>query len=275
MNPMNREASVNLITDKQRKIEISAVALTALGKFIFMDLLHWKLPFIVISILAWSAYVAYQKKRHPGILQYWGFRTDNFLEVVKMILPFGIVAAILFFIIGFYHDTLNITWHIIPILILYPVWGAVQQFLVISLVAGNLNDLQQYRINKLLIILITAILFGLLHYPYYWLILGTFILALLYGVIYLKSRNVYVMGLFHGWLGALYFYTVVGRDPFAEVFGKSYQRYISFMITSFQGDIIPVSTGWSLRYVCFFQNDPFLHSQFWVNCPVTQMDCRG
>jgi uncharacterized protein len=50
--------------------------------------------------------------------------------------------------------------------------------------------------------------------------LGTFILALLYGYIYLRSRNLYVLGLFHGWLGALFFYTVVGRDPFAEVFGK-------------------------------------------------------
>jgi uncharacterized protein len=74
------------------------------------------------------------------------------------------------------------------------------------------------KLSEWIIILITAILFGLLHYPFYWLILGTFVLALLYGWIYLKARNVYVMGLFHGWLGALFFYTVVGRDVFAEVF---------------------------------------------------------
>jgi len=43
---------------------------------------------------------------------------------------------------------------------------------------------------------------------------------LLYGYIYLRSRNVYVLGLFHGWLGGLFFYTVVGRDPFIEIFGK-------------------------------------------------------
>lgn len=62
--------------------------------------------------------------------------------------------------------------------------------------------------------------FGLLHYPYYWLMLGTFILALLYGFIYLQSRKVFVMGLFHGWLGGLFFYTIVGRDPSAEVFDR-------------------------------------------------------
>lgn len=59
-----------------------------------------------------------------------------------------------------------------------------------------------------------------MHYPYYWLMIGTTILALLYGFIYLLSRNIFVMGVFHGWLGALFFYTVVGRDPFAEIFGK-------------------------------------------------------
>lgn len=50
--------------------------------------------------------------------------------------------------------------------------------------------------------------------------LGTFLLALFYGYVYLRVRNVFMLGLFHGWLGGLFFYTVVGRDPFLEVFGK-------------------------------------------------------
>jgi hypothetical protein len=40
------------------------------------------------------------------------------------------------------------------------------------------------------------------------------------GVVILRIRNVFVLGIFHGWLGALFFYTVAGRDPFLEVFGK-------------------------------------------------------
>jgi membrane protease YdiL (CAAX protease family) len=51
-------------------------------------------------------------------------------------------------------------------------------------------------------------------------VIGNFILALFYGYVYLKVRNIWVLGLFHGWLGALFFYTVVNRDPFIEVFGK-------------------------------------------------------
>lgn len=210
----------NSISDKERKFEITAVLLTGAGKIVFMDILQWRLLYISISILGWAAYVIHRHKKVEAILPYWGFRTDNFKRVIVRILPFGIISVIVFFVVGYRLETINVTWHIIPILMLYPIWGVIQQFLVIGLVAGNLQDLKGNKLNKLVIIFFTALLFGLVHYPHYWLMLGTFILALLYGFIYLKERNVYVMGLFHGWLGALFFYTVVGRDPFAEVFGK-------------------------------------------------------
>lgn len=213
----------NSISDKRRKYEIAAVVLTGVGKLVFMDLLQWKLPFIIIVMVGWASYVIYQSRKVAGILPYWGFRTDNFREVTRRILPFGIVSVIAFLVVGFQLDTINLSWHIIPILILYPIWGTIQQFLVIGLVAGNLQDLKKNRLNEFVIIASTAVLFGLVHYPYYWLMAGTFILALLYGFIYLRGRNVYVMGLFHGWLGGLFFYTVVDRDPFAEVFGKLFQ----------------------------------------------------
>lgn len=208
------------VSDRRRRAEIFSVVLTGAGKFIFMDWLQWRFPFIVLAILAWSIYVFVRHKQDPHILKYWGFRIDNFNQVLKLVVPFGVISVTSFFAIGFYLGRLNLTWHVIPILLLYPIWGVVQQFLVIGIVAGNLQDLRQRKFSSFVIILITALLFGILHYPFYWLIVGTFILALFYGYIYLRARNIYVMGIFHGWLGALFFYTVVGRDPFAEVFGR-------------------------------------------------------
>lgn len=184
-----------------------------------MDYLQWKLLFIIVSIMGWGAYTLYANAKNPGLLQHWGFRVDNFKKVWRMVLPFGLVSVAAFFIMGYFLNTINLNWHIIPILLIYPFWGVIQQFLVIGLMAGNLHDTQP-RMQKWLIIVLTAILFGLVHYPYYWLMLGTFILAIFYGFIYLRERNVYVLGLFHGWLGGLFFYTVVNRDPFAEVFDK-------------------------------------------------------
>src|SRR5690606_35428700 len=135
-------------------------------------------------------------------------------------LPYGIASVVIFFVVGSYLDRLNITLHIIPILMLYPVLGVVLQFLVIEIVVWNMKDLDRRKIPNLSIIFVTALLFGVLHYPSYWLVLATFVLALFYGYIYLKARNVYVMGIFHGWLGGLFFYTVVDRDPFEEIFSK-------------------------------------------------------
>jgi len=208
------------ISNKRRYAEISAVVLTAIGKFVFMDYLHWRFAFVSVAIIFWSVYIFYCQKKQNGILQYWGFRTDNFSKVAKRVLPFGVLAVIVFIAIGLYRGTINITWHILPILALYPIWGCIQQFLLIALTAGNLQDLKGIHLKKWPIILLSAVLFGAIHYPWIWLMAGTFFLALFYGFIYFKERNIFVLGLFHGWLGALFYYMVVGRDPFLEMFGK-------------------------------------------------------
>lgn len=212
------------ISNKIRVLEISAVFLTALSKFLFMDYLGWRFPFVVTAIVAWAIYIIYRNKTKDGILKYWGFRKDNFKIVSRKVLPFGILAVVVFAAIGLFQGTINITWHIIPILILYPIWGIIQQFLIIALIAGNLQDMKGQNLNDNLIILFGAILFSFVHYPFVWLIIGTFILAIFYGFIYLKERNIYVLGLFHGWLAGLFYYTVLNRDPFLETFGNLIYR---------------------------------------------------
>lgn len=208
------------ISDKIRILEICAVVLTGIGKFVFMDYLNWRLPFVVVSILAWSAYVLYRYNKNKHVLKDWGFRWDNFKSVIKLMIPFAIFSVLVFFVIGYIQGTINMTWHIIPLLITYPIWGSIQQFLTIGLLAGNLNEFKRVKLNKILIIFMTAVFFSLVHYPSVWLMIGTFILALFYGYVYLKAKNIYVLGLFHGWLGALFYYTVVNKDPFVEVFQK-------------------------------------------------------
>lgn len=204
-----------------KKLEIAGVIATAAGKFIFMDFLDLKLPYIILVIIGWSVYVGYKTKLQPGILAHWGFRTDNFGAVIRMLVPFAIISVSAFIVIGIWRDTLNVTWHIVPVLLLYPIWGTIQQFLLIALVAGNWQDLRGAKARfETIIIFVTALLFAAIHYPHYWLMFGTFVLAIIYGFTYLRSRNLFVLGIFHGWLGAIFFYTVVGRDPFAEVFGK-------------------------------------------------------
>lgn len=208
------------ISDKRRVLEIMAVMLTGVGKFIFMDLLNYKLLFILTAILAWTFYIALRQHQNKEILSYWGLRTDNLKTVMLKVLPFGVLCVLIFFVLGYFQGTLHLSWHLLPILLIYPIWGTVQQFLLIGLVVGNCQDLESISIPKATIQLMSAVLFAGVHYPHYWLMLATFLLAIFYSYIYWKARNVYILGLFHGWLGALFFYTVVNRDPFVEVFGK-------------------------------------------------------
>ncbi len=208
------------ISNKRRILEIVAVILTAIGKFVFMDFLNWRLGFVSVTIVAWSIYVINRRRNEVGILKYWGFRTDNFKSVARKILPLGVLSVIFFVVIGIVQNSINITWHILPILVLYPVWGIIQQFLLIAITSGNMQDFRGQNLNKWIIILLSALLFAIVHYPFVWLMVATFILAIFYGFIYLGERNIYALGLFHGWLGAVFYYTVLYRDPFLETFGR-------------------------------------------------------
>lgn len=206
------------ITDRRRFLEIVCVCVTAIGKFIFMDFLNIRFPYVALAVLGWVGYVYYRHKQTSSILNYWGFRTDNLKKSMLFLLPFAVLSIVLFMVIGFFQNTLNPTWHILPIMISYPIWGIIQQFLIMSLVAGNLHAMKSWRMPKTMTILVTALLFSVVHYPDVWLMSGTFVLALFYGFVFLKLRNIYALGIFHGWLGAFFYYTVVGTDPFAEVF---------------------------------------------------------
>jgi Type II CAAX prenyl endopeptidase Rce1-like len=204
------------ISDRRRIWEIIAVVVTAIGKIVFMDILKMRLQFVIISVLAWTVYIILRRTKLKEVLKYWGFRQDNFKEVVKIVLPFGLITAPLCLLIGYFNSTLNFTWHIIPIIILYPIWGILQQFLLIGLVSGNLRDFKRNNFKDSLIIISSAVLFAAVHYPYVWLMIPTFVLALFYGHVYKRVKNLYVLGIFHGWLGAICFYTLVGRDPYLE-----------------------------------------------------------
>ena len=203
---------------KQSTLEIMAVCLTALLKIIFVNFLELKLVFIVGVSVFWIGYIIYSYKKQNDIFKLWGFTKVNAKTLGTKLAPPATIVAIMFILIGYYNGVNLLNWHIIPVLLLYPIWGLLQQFLVLSLVAGNLSD--QNYLNKFWIVLLTAILFGLIHYPDPLLIMATTLLAIIYTLLFLKWRNLWILGLLHGWLGGLFYFYVLNRDPWVEVFGS-------------------------------------------------------
>ena len=207
------------ISFKRRIFEIVAVLVTGLGKILFVNVFNQKFAFTLVACLFWIGYITLRFSRNPELLEYWGFTKKNFGKSFRKLLPYALICVLLFLLYGIYFDTIILKWHALVILLIYPIWGVIQQYLVVGLVAGNLADQKQVQISRMWIIIGTSVLFSIVHYPSLMLIIGTFFLALVYVVEYLKERNLWVLGIYHGWLGCFYYYLVLNRDPFVEMFG--------------------------------------------------------
>jgi len=209
-----------LKSDRHRWFEITAVVITGLLKFLLMDILNLKFIFISVAILFWSGYVILQVRKNSSVVKYWGFTLQNFRKSLLIILPVAFCCIAGMIVYAMRNHIVILNPHIIPILLLYPLWGFIQQFLVVGLVAGNLNDLEGKKFPVWIIVTVTSILFCLVHYPSLLLMIATFLLALFYTLVYLRHRNLITLGLFHGWLGCFFMFYVLNRDPWDEVFAS-------------------------------------------------------
>ena len=195
--------------------EIIAVILTGLGRFVFMNWLDWKAPYIITVVLGWSIYIGFRARLIPMLWTTWGFSKKNLAQTFQVTGLFAGVSLFVMAAIGYWQGSLTFTWHMLPLLALYPIWGFIQQFLVQGLVTGNLAS---FGWPRWVIIPFSGCLFGLVHLPYPVLTLATTVLGMVFAWIYLKWNNLWPLGLFHGWLGVFLYFWVLGRDPWAEVF---------------------------------------------------------
>jgi uncharacterized protein len=163
-------------------LEIVAVVITGLGKFLFVDYLHLKFWYIIAASLFWTGYILYRISADRSALQTWGFRNEGFKQSLKWILPAAVIAVGGFITYGLLLESLLINWHVIPVMILYPVWRTLQQFLIIGIIAGNLNRLKSFNIPKSVSILSASFIFSIVHYPSLPLVASTFILAIFYSM---------------------------------------------------------------------------------------------
>jgi len=71
----------------------------------------------------------------------------------------------------------------------------------------------------MLTVLLTAGGFSVLHAFGGWVFTGgTFVLGLIYTPLYLQFHQLYPLGLLHGWLGVFFYFWVLRKDPWSEMF---------------------------------------------------------
>ncbi len=203
--------------DRNKYKEIFAVILTGLLKFVFMDWLNFRAFYIIAACGFWIIYIWKTRKKYQDIYKYWGFRKSNLKKSSLLLLPFAVITILGIYFYGAGIEVKFLNWRIIPILVLYPLWGLLQQFLIAGLIAGNMRNLESLKLPDLFIILITSLVFALVHYPSLPLMLYVLVMEIIFLHIYFKYNNLWALGLFHGWVSGLFLYYVLGRDLWKEL----------------------------------------------------------
>ncbi len=174
--------------------------------------------FIALAVTSWVTYIAWRVRDNPSLWRQWGFRVDNLrasLLEPTVVFVFAMLGM-LWFAVSYERDLWSA--HIVILLLVYPIWGVLQQFLVQALGVSNLRTLFPHA-GLLWIVLLGAGLFSVVHYPHGWLMFATGLLACVFIPSYLRHRNLWVLGVYHGWLGTFFYLWVLNQDPWVAAFG--------------------------------------------------------
>ncbi|HYT93583.1 MAG TPA: CPBP family glutamic-type intramembrane protease [Gemmataceae bacterium] len=175
--------------------------------------------FIAGACLFWSGFVVIRVRQDRGVLRTWGFRGDNLLAATGTAAIVFVVAVAGLAIYAHLHGTLRFPLPTLLLFLVYPLWGVIQQFLALGIVVTNLERIPALSERKVLLVLLGAGLFGLVHIYDVRLVAGTTLLELVVIPLFLRQRNVWPLGVLHGWLGGLFYLWILNRDLWAEAFG--------------------------------------------------------
>ena len=157
---------------------------------------------------------AIHRGRDPQARADWGIRRAGLRACSRdaaWLVAVGVAFCALW---GRAHGTFVIDWHLVLPLTFYPLWGLAQQFLVLGLLAHNLDAL---GVPRPLVIAVTALGFTGVHIPNWPLCAATAVLGLVIAVLFFAHRCLWPLGIAHGLLGAVYYRWVLGRDVWLEL----------------------------------------------------------
>lgn len=204
-------------------LEIAAVVLTGVLHLLPLEELFPHIWFVVGVSAAWLAYFVWRVARSGQVseLRHWGFGRAGLGPAFVATGAFAVAAAGALAWIVAASGRPAIWWHadMLLLLVLYPLWGLVQQFLVQALVAGNLIPATSPRAGPgrtVAVCLLCAALFGAVHAPNWLLCACTFTMGLAFTPIFLRWRNLWPPALFHGWLGVPAYFWLLGANPLRD-----------------------------------------------------------
>ena len=180
----------------------------------------WRSFYIAGICIIWLTYIFYRLSANKDILKHWGFKKEYFKPTLLLLTPLVFLSIIFSILYGHFNHSLFFTWQIIPVLLLYPAWGVLQQYLMLGIISNDLIEIFEAKVSRYLIVFIVSALFTLIHYPSLVLMAFTFFMEAVFIAVYLKWRNLWAIGIAHGWIATFLLYYVLERNLWAELFGK-------------------------------------------------------
>jgi len=169
--------------------------------------------FIIGCVFLWGTYLLTQWRRRRSE---WGLVLRHNLGATVGALSLPAVALVA---AGAWWATVHgrplLPRYLWLSMLLYPLWGFVQQWLVQCLFVDNLRRVADLPRGWL--VLIGAIGFGILHVAEPLLWAATTALGGAYVWLFQRYRNLWPLAVLHGWLGSLFYPWVLDRNPMADL----------------------------------------------------------
>lgn len=178
-------------------VSLTSTALIAVWAVLSLATTRWVL--VVPVVLAFS-FIILSHRIHGETARDLGWRTDNFLKAVRLLLLPMLGGAAAMALIGWLMGSLRFAMPEKRSALLWlplagVAWGLVQQYVL----QAFFNRRAQMLLGRgPLSVILVAFIFAVIHLPNLWLAVATFVGGVIWAAVYQRAPNLLALGLSHG-----------------------------------------------------------------------------